>query len=176
MPGGPTAGLGDIDESQESVTRSGISAIAGVAGVRTGGRDSTGALTNRWNEQRVMQDLAAQQQIMQEFNRQAPAAVKTYADDQTKKYKDAGRELSATERHLAATFDPAEREALASKAESLQQTMAQNQDDYDKWKEGGDYRTAANILIAAAVGKASLPARRSRASHWLGSPIRCEIQ
>ncbi|SCK21901.1 filamentous hemagglutinin [Variovorax sp. HW608] len=152
-PGTPTAGLSGINESQESVTRSGISGIAGDQSVRTGDTNSVGALANRWNEQQVMNDLSAQQQIMQEFNRQAPAAVKTYADEKTKAYEDARRELNATERQVASSTDPAERAALTSKAESLQQTMAQNQEAYDKWKDGGNYRAAVNILVAAASGE-----------------------
>ena len=81
-PNGSSAGISDLNERQESVTRSGISGIAGDDSVRTGDNSSVGALANRWNEQQAMQDLAAQQQITAAFGSSAAKAIGDYARQQ----------------------------------------------------------------------------------------------
>ncbi|MBO9649600.1 MAG: hemagglutinin repeat-containing protein [Variovorax sp.] len=81
-PNGSSAGFSNLDEGQESVTRSGISGIAGDESVRTGDNSSVGALANRWNEQQAMQDLAAQQQITAAFGSSAATAWGDYANKQ----------------------------------------------------------------------------------------------
>jgi len=44
---------------------------------------------------------------------------------------------------------------LQDKINQAYETMADTQDDYDKWKENGEYRIASNIIIAAISGGAS---------------------
>ncbi|RST52324.1 hemagglutinin repeat-containing protein, partial [Variovorax sp. MHTC-1] len=146
------AGAGSSSSNQSSVTKAGISGIAGDQSVRTGDSSSAGTLIRQWNTQNIIRDVQAQTQISQEFNQKAPAAVATFAASHTRPYEDARRELVDAQRQLETESDATVRADLASKVQSLESTMAANQESYDKWKDGGTYRAAADILVAAAGG------------------------
>jgi len=84
-PGG-SAGVGSYSgNNQTSVTRSGISGIAGDQSVRTGDASSAGKLIKDWNTQTIVKDVQAQAQITQQFNQNAAREIGTYAD---KKYNE----------------------------------------------------------------------------------------
>jgi hypothetical protein len=84
-PGG-SAGVGSFsDNNQSSVTRSGISGIAGDQSVRTGDNSSAGTLIKDWNTQTIIKDVQAQAQLTQQFNQNAAREIGTYAD---KKYNE----------------------------------------------------------------------------------------
>ncbi|CAN7363296.1 hemagglutinin repeat-containing protein [Variovorax paradoxus] len=74
------AGIGSNDINESSITRSGISGVAGNASVRTG-VDSTNAL-QMTDRTRAMRDVQAQIQITAAFGREATTAAATYADRQ----------------------------------------------------------------------------------------------
>ncbi len=78
-PGG-SAGVGsDSGSSQTSVTKSGISGIAGDESVRTGDNASAGTLVKDWSTQTIVRDVQAQAQITQQFNQNAAKAIGDYA-------------------------------------------------------------------------------------------------
>lgn len=80
-PGG-SAGVGSTESSQGSVTKSGISGVAGDDSVRTGDNSSAGTLVKDWSTQTIVKDVQAQAQITQQFNQQAAREIGTYADKQ----------------------------------------------------------------------------------------------
>ena len=74
-PGG--AGVGSYSgNNQSSVTRSGISGIAGDQSVRTGDNRSAGTLIKDWNTQTIIGNVQAQAQITQQFG---PVATSFWA-------------------------------------------------------------------------------------------------
>jgi filamentous hemagglutinin len=80
IPGrtGGSAGSGKESGSQDSVTRAGISGIAGDQSVRTG-VDSTHALVKTWNTDSLVKDVSAQARITQGFGQAASKAIGDYA-------------------------------------------------------------------------------------------------
>ena len=73
-------GYGTDGDSDSSMTRAGITGIAGNSGITTDNRDEyAGALENVFDEQRVNEELGAQTQITQEFGKEAPKAVGDFA-------------------------------------------------------------------------------------------------
>ncbi|MCR8957637.1 hemagglutinin repeat-containing protein [Variovorax sp. S2] len=87
-PPGGSAGVGSVSGSnQSSVTRSGISGIAGDQSVRTGDNRSAGTLVKDWNTQTIIKDVQAQAQISQQFNQNAAREIGTYADKRQNELK-----------------------------------------------------------------------------------------
>ena len=69
-------GYGTDGDSDSSVTRAGITGIAGNSGITTDNQaEYAGALENVFDEQRVNEELGAQTQITKEFGKEAPKAV-----------------------------------------------------------------------------------------------------
>lgn len=56
---------------------------------------------------------------------------------------------------LEQTTDPEKQQRLQNIIIEAEQAIANTQADYDKWKEGGEYRVASNIIIAAISGGSS---------------------
>ena len=73
--------------NQTSITRSGISDIAGDQSVRTGDTSSAGTLVKDWNTEAVIKNVQAQAQLTQQFNQNAAREIGTYASNQTRKYE-----------------------------------------------------------------------------------------
>ncbi|BEP41579.1 hemagglutinin repeat-containing protein [Variovorax sp. V15] len=77
------AGVGSYSgNNQASVTKSGISGIAGDQSVRTGDNTSAGTLIKDWNTQAIVKNVQAQAQITQQFNQNAAREIGTYSDKQ----------------------------------------------------------------------------------------------
>ncbi|BEP54055.1 MULTISPECIES: hemagglutinin repeat-containing protein [unclassified Variovorax] len=134
-PGG-SAGDGSYSgNNQTSVTKSGISGIAGDQTVRTGDSSSTGALVRDWNTQTIVKDVQAQAQISQEFKQKAAKAVGDYAAE---KLNDA-KKLRAD---AANETDPDKKAALIARADDLD----------TNWKEGGTYRVLAHAAVGGLSG------------------------
>ncbi|MEC5211371.1 guanyl-specific ribonuclease Sa [Psychrobacter sp. PL15] len=73
-------GYGTDGDSNSSVTRAGITGIAGNSGITTDNcAEYAGALDNVFDATRVNEELGAQTQITQEFGKEAPKAVGDYA-------------------------------------------------------------------------------------------------
>ena len=73
-------GYGTDGDSDSSVTRAGITGIAGNSGITTDNQaEYAGALENVFDETRVNEELGAQTQITQEFGKEAPKAVGDFA-------------------------------------------------------------------------------------------------
>ena len=122
-PQGNTNGLGygTDGDSDSSTTRAGITGIAGNSGITTDNREEyAGALENGFDEQRVTEELQAQNQITKEFGKEAPKAVGDFAKNRMDAIK-VDSTLSAQE-----------------KQEALQ-----------KWDEGGVYRVAMHTALGA---------------------------
>ncbi|WP_395351204.1 hemagglutinin repeat-containing protein [Variovorax sp. UC122_21] len=85
------AGVGsDSGNSQASITRSGISGIAGDHSVRTGDNSSAGTLVKDWNTQTIVKNVQAQAQITQQFSQNATRAWGDLANDRLREAKTKG--------------------------------------------------------------------------------------
>jgi filamentous hemagglutinin len=132
------AGVGSFSgNNQTSVTKSGISGIAGDQSVRTGDNSSAGTLVKDWNTQTIVKDVQAQAQITQEFGQNASKAVGDYANGKLKEANDLYDQA-------AAEADPGKKAALYAQADQLE----------DNWKEGGAYRVAAHAAVGGLTGGA----------------------
>lgn len=78
VPGGTAVGLGNDGDSAASVTRSGISGIAGDKAMRTG--DAETGIAKIFDVDKVHKEITAQTAITQEFSWRASSAVSAYVD------------------------------------------------------------------------------------------------
>ncbi|WP_422085359.1 hemagglutinin repeat-containing protein [Variovorax sp.] len=149
---GGSAGVGSASGSQSSVTKAGISGIAGDQSVRTG-VDSTNALTKKWDTDKLVADVQAQVQITQAAMPKAAKAVGEYAERQTRKYEQAQLEAAVAQQVLSDPGASGEQRAQASEAlANANSTLAAEQQNYDNWKEGGASRVWAHALIGGLAG------------------------
>ncbi|WP_431112267.1 hemagglutinin repeat-containing protein [Variovorax paradoxus] len=134
VPLGGSPGVGSYSgNNQASVTKSGISGIAGDQSVRTGDNASAGSLVKDWNTQAILQNVQAQSQLTQQFNQNISREIGTYASKQAAELRDQASKES----------DPAKKQALL--------------EDATKWDEGGEYRVAAHMgagLLSGGVAGA----------------------
>lgn len=145
---GGSAGVGSESGKQSSVTKAGISGIAGDQSVRTG-VDSTNALTKKWDTEKLVGDVQAQAQIMQTAAPKAAKAVGEYADGQIRKYERAQLQASLAQQVLNDPSASGDQKAQASAAlANANSTLAAEQQNYENWKEGG----ASRVLVHAVVG------------------------
>ncbi|WP_201586079.1 hemagglutinin repeat-containing protein [Psychrobacter jeotgali] len=73
-------GYGTDGDSDSSITKAGITGIAGNSGITTDNREEyAGALVNAFDEIRVSEEVGAQTQITREFGKEAPKAVGDFA-------------------------------------------------------------------------------------------------
>ncbi|MEJ8827514.1 hypothetical protein WKW80_37000, partial [Variovorax humicola] len=136
VPPTGSAGLGrDDGSSQNSVTKSGISGIAGDQSVRTGDNSSAGVLVKDWNTQSIVKNVQAQAAITAEFGRNASIEVGNYANGKLK-------EAASLYDQAAAESDPTKKAALYAQADEME----------SNWKEGGAYRIAAHAAAGALAG------------------------
>jgi filamentous hemagglutinin len=149
---GAAAGFSSDSGSASSTTHSGISGgtltITDEAGQqqKTGqtakeaadsikrdvlaGADS-GALSKNWEGQKLLQEQAANAQIMATFGQQASKAVGTYAGEQAKNLREQAKQAS----------DEVTKQSLMDEAQ--------------KWDEGGAYRVAMHGVVGALGGGVS---------------------
>ncbi|QNK65452.1 hemagglutinin repeat-containing protein [Variovorax sp. PAMC26660] len=134
-PGGG-AGVGSHSgNNQTSVTKSGISGVAGDQNVRTGDNSSAGTLVKDWNTKTIIKDVQAQAQISQEFKQKAAKAIGDFADG---KLNDAKKLRGEAEAEL----DLDKKAALIAQARDLE----------TNWKEGGAYRVLAHAASGGLSG------------------------
>ena len=120
-------GYGTDGDSDSSVTRAGITGIAGNSGITTDNQaEYAGALENVFDETRVNEELGAQTIITRDFGKEAPKAVGDFANNRIKAIR------------ADATLSDAEKAAAIA-----------------KWDEGGVYRIAAHTALGA-LGTGSL--------------------
>ncbi|WP_295978316.1 hemagglutinin repeat-containing protein [uncultured Variovorax sp.] len=149
---GGSAGVGSASGNQSSVTKAGISGIAGDQSVRTG-VDSTNALTKKWDTEKLVGDVQAQAQITQAALPKAAKAVGDYADGQTRKYERAQLQASLARQVLSDPSASDEQRAQAGTAlTNANSTLAAEQQNYDNWKEGGASRTLAHAVVGGLAG------------------------
>ncbi|MBE0443442.1 MAG: hypothetical protein ACTH7W_10865, partial [Psychrobacter sp.] len=114
-------GYGTDSDSDSSVTRAGITGVAGNSDITTDNRaEYAGALENVFDANRVNEELGAQTQITQDFGKEAPKAVAEFSQNQIDAIK-ANPDLSIDEKRAAIV----------------------------KWDEGGVYRIAAHTALGA---------------------------
>jgi filamentous hemagglutinin len=126
IPQGTSAGLGKDSGSAESVTRSGISGIAGNTEVRTG--DAATGIKPIFDAEKVQKEIDAQVLITQRFNELAPKAAASYA----------GNKVAALKKQADAETDPDKKAELTAEAA--------------RWAPNGSCNIAMNIIIGAAGG------------------------
>ncbi|MFJ3045274.1 hypothetical protein ACIPEN_05540 [Herbaspirillum chlorophenolicum] len=120
-------GFANESGSDASVTKSGISGIAGDTAVRSD-KDSSNALVKNWNAQELQADVEAQAKIMEAFGKQAALGIGTYATSK----------LNELNRKIDSETDPQKKEQLEAEAKN--------------WAEGGAYRTALHAAAGALGG------------------------
>ncbi|WP_394213387.1 hypothetical protein [Psychrobacter piscatorii] len=114
-------GYGTDSDSDSSVTRAGITGVAGNKDIITDNRaEYAGILENSFDANRVNKELGAQTQITQEFGKEAPKAVAEFSQNRMDAIR-ANPNLSADEKMAAIS----------------------------KWDEGGIYRVAAHTVLGA---------------------------
>ena len=114
-------GYGSDSDSDSSVTRAGITGIAGSQDITTDNRaEYAGILENSFDASQVNQELGAQTQITQAFGKEAPKALAEFAQHRIDAIK-ANPDLSIDEKLTAIA----------------------------KWDEGGIYRVAAHTALGA---------------------------
>ncbi|MDM0007814.1 hemagglutinin repeat-containing protein [Variovorax sp. J22G73] len=149
---GGGAGAGTASGKQASVTKSGISGIAGDQSVRTG-VDSTNALAKKWSTDQLLGEVQAQAQITQTFGPKAAKAVGDYAGTQIDKYERAQLQAQQANKVLN---DPGasdgQRAQAAADLANANSTLAAEQQNYDNWKEGGASRVLAHTLVGGLTG------------------------
>ncbi|MBL0419251.1 hemagglutinin repeat-containing protein [Ramlibacter sp. AW1] len=123
---GGSAGFGSASGSANSVTRAGISGIAGDKDARTG--DAETGIAPVFDAQRVQKDIDAQRIITQVAGQQGAKAIGTYATAQEDKLR----------AQAAAETDPQRKQELEQQA--------------SEWAEGGSRRVALHATLGAAVG------------------------
>ncbi|QNK67635.1 hemagglutinin repeat-containing protein [Variovorax sp. PAMC26660] len=156
VPSG-SAGVGSYSGSnQSSVTKSGISGIAGDQSVRTGDNSSAGTLVKDWNTKEIIKNVQAQSYLTEQFNGSAAKAVGEFANGETRKYEDASRLADAAERVLGdPNLTPEQRRQAEDARDDAFRVMAREQTTYDQWKEGGLGRVAAHMIVGALGGGAN---------------------
>jgi filamentous hemagglutinin len=161
---GGSAGVGSASGTQSSVTKAGISGIAGDQSVRTG-VDSTNALTKKWDTEKLVGDVQAQAQIMQTAAPKAAKAIGEYADGQTRKYERAQLQASVAQQVLNDPSASDDQRAQANVAlANANATLAVEQQNYDNWKEGGASRALAHAVVGGLTGNAQGAAGAALAS------------
>lgn len=112
----------------------------------------------------MQKEIEAQVKITQAFNQEAPRALATFALSKTQPYQDAkDYELikNRAENNISLTEYELNRLAeLEASGMTLEKAQAMLNDtdakaDYENWNGNGNYRRAANIIIAAIGGSAS---------------------
>ena len=140
-------GYGTDGDSNSSITKAGITGIAGNSGITTDNQaDYAGALDNVFDETRVNEELGAQTQITQEFGKEAPKAVGDYANNRIKAIR------------ADATLSDAEKAAAIA-----------------KWDEGGVYRIAAHTALGA-LGTGSIEGASTTGGVAAAAPTLNDVQ
>lgn len=84
-------GYGKDGDSQTSVTKAGITGIAGQAEITTDNKaDYAGVIKNNFDNNKIMQQLGSQTQITQAFGQEAPKVVGDYASNKQLELINAG--------------------------------------------------------------------------------------
>ncbi|MDH4375659.1 MAG: hemagglutinin repeat-containing protein [Ramlibacter sp.] len=125
-PAGTSAGFGSDSGQAASVTRAGVSGIAGNTTARTG--DAQTGISPLFDAGRVQREVDAQVAITQRIGEQVPRLVADIADGRAQ----ALRTEAQTE------SDPTRQRALLEQAA--------------RWEEGGAARVASHVLVGAVTG------------------------
>jgi filamentous hemagglutinin len=130
VPGGTSAGIGSDSGKSSSITRAGISDIAGDTTARTDTNqaNTSVALAKIFDADKVQKEINAQVAITQAFSQVAPKAAENYARNKF--------------------------EALNNQAKKEQDPEKNSEllDEAAKWRPNGSYNIAMNIIIGAAGG------------------------
>ncbi len=164
----------DIKDNTGQQAQSGTDAVTTIAllnrdvvidkngnAVDSQGNSTANAIAPIFDAAKVQKEIEAQVKITQAFNQEAPRALATYAVSKTQPYQDAkDYELikNRAENNILLTEYELNRLAvLESSGMTLEsaQTILNNpqaKSDYENWNGNGNYRRAANIIIAAIGG------------------------
>ena len=170
---GASVGYGAASGSSASLTRSAIStaniqltgqeptALASLnrdTEREVGPLDSEGrstrtvsALKPIFDQNAVSKDVAAQVAISKEASYLLPKAVGDYANTQTRDYEIAVAARDASRKNLQTETDPARQAELQTTIASAERLIADRQDTYDNWKEGGAYRVALHTVVGGLL-------------------------
>ncbi|ETF04614.1 hypothetical protein W822_00035 [Advenella kashmirensis W13003] len=132
-PFGGGAGIGNKSGSASSVSRAGISGIAGHTDVRAG--DKQTGLQKIFDAEEVQKEIAAQVAITKEFGMRASKLIGDYADSRL-------MEAAALQRQALNTTDAVQRDRLLAQAASINET----------WGEGGAGRIIAHTVVGGLTG------------------------
>jgi hypothetical protein len=147
---GGGGGFGTDSDNAKSITRAGISGYAGNLVARTG--DAESGIPKIFDVDKVQRELDAQVTITRAFGQVAPKAVADFADRKTQRYSKAKLAKEGLETALANETDPERRAQLEQARDEANQYLIANQNDYDKWREGGVYRVALHAALGGLAG------------------------
>lgn len=173
--GGGSAGAGRDEGSNESRTRSAVSAGAitirdDAAQQRMGGQGveatlaaldtqattdeaTAGTLQRAWDGQQLMRQVNAEAQITAAFGSRAAKAVGDIAGRQIEPYEEARAAAQLARQVLDDPETGNEQRLLALQLLDVAQAAMQQQGStYEQWKEGGALRVASHAVIAAMGG------------------------
>lgn len=128
--------------------------------VDSDGNSTANSITPIFDAAKVQKEIEAQVKITQAFNQEAPRALATYAASKTQPYQDAkDYELikNRAENNILTEYELNRLAVLESSGMTLESAQSilnnpQAKSDYENWNGNGNYRRAANIIIAAIGG------------------------
>ncbi|MDR5170522.1 hemagglutinin repeat-containing protein [Methylobacillus flagellatus] len=169
-----SSGVIDITDDAGQQQKTGTDALTTVAllnrdvvvdengnAVDSHGNSTANTIAPIFDAEKVTREIQAQVEITQAFNQEAPKALATFASSKTQPYQDAkdyediknkqsnGQALSAYQLERLAQLEGT---GMTSDKASSTLNDLQAQADYENWNGNGNYRKAANIIIAAIGG------------------------
>ncbi|CAG0976103.1 filamentous hemagglutinin [Methylophilaceae bacterium] len=164
----------DNDAQQDLTGTSSVTAVAMLnrdvhvneqgEAVDSAGNSTANTIAPIFDKEKVQKEIEAQVKITQAFNQEAPRALANFALSKTQPYQDAkDYELikNRAENNISLTeYELNRLSALEASGMTLEKAQAilndpQAKSDYENWNGNGDYRRAANIIIAAIGGTTS---------------------
>ncbi|UXH77378.1 hemagglutinin repeat-containing protein [Roseateles amylovorans] len=164
---GGMAGAYKDSGEERSTTKSTIS--AGVTTITSGDASSqavlekldrgatndatAGKLAQGWDGQKLAEQVKVNAQIVAEFGAQAAKEVGDFAASKTKPYDEAKLKRDAAQAVLDdPNADPSMRTVAKEMRANAVAVMAQQQETYDQWMEGGASRVALHAVVGALTG------------------------
>ena len=154
-------GYGKAGDNQTSVTKAGITGIAGHAEITTDNQaDYAGIIKNNFDNNKIMQQLGSQTQITQAFGQEAPKAIGDYASnkqlelvnagnlDEAKKWGDGGIYRVALHTLSSALATGSIEGAVAGGGTAI---AVPKVDEYLK-QQGYDEETRKAVLVGLSAG------------------------
>jgi adhesin HecA-like repeat protein len=151
-----SAGTVIITDDAGQRAKTGKSADDTIASLNRDTDSANGAVQKIFDQAKLQKEQEERQVLSQVAQQAAPAIYKEIGDlakAQTKPYEDAQLQKEAFAELLEKETDSDKRASLAQGIAQADATMAQYQDQYNLWKDGGAYKVALHSLAGAGLTK-----------------------